>query len=241
MENKKQINEKKTISLGETIDILENKMTSSLVETYETSGKRYKTLSLVSGLVGATSAMLVAGNLALGGNTIDIIANTGSTVAMASYAVGNAFLAAHSYKKAKRVKESFNEELSELSALRSKLEILKEKLEYNKINGLMYSVAGTGFCTTFISQLFRPENQIRIGEGFVIFSAVLAGLVGVGTAVVAKKSISTIRNTKLDITSTQEDIKIAEEKDPEEIANANKAMHEAFIAQQENSKGRTFK
>lgn len=249
MENKEKVineepiqpEEKKTVSLGETIDAFEKQMTDSLIKTYEDSGKRFKTLSLVSGLVGATSAMIVAGNIVLGGHAVDIASNTGTTIAMASYSVGNALLAAHSFKKANRVKSSFDEELSELSALRSKLAILKEKLEYNRLTGLMYGVAGTGFTTTFISQLFRPESQIVTSEGFMIFSAVLAGLVGVGTAWVAKKSYSIIKGTKLDIAATEEEIKTAEEKDKTEVKRVTDAMSDAIIAQQEFSKGRTLK
>lgn len=249
MENKEKVineepiqpEEKKTVSLGETIDAFEKQMTESLIKTYEDSGKRFKTLSLVSGITGAVSAMVVAGNIVLGGHAIDIASNTGTTIAMASYSVGNALLAAHSFKKANRVKESFNEDLSELSALRSKLAILKEKLEYNRLTGLMYGVAGTGFTTTFISQLFRPESQIVTGEGFMIFSAVLAGLVGVGTAWVAKKSYSIIKGTKLDIAATEEEIKKAEEKDQTEVKKVTDAMSDAIIAQQEFSKGRTLK
>lgn len=241
IEEQVQTEEKKPLTLGETIDAFEKQMTDSLIKTYEDSGKRFKTLSLVSGLVGATSAMIVAGNIVLGGHAVDIASNTGTTIAMASYSVGNALLAAHSFKKANRVKSSFDEELSELSALRSKLAILKEKLEYNRLTGLMYGVAGTGFTTTFISQLFRPESQIVTGEGFMIFSAVLAGLVGVGTAWVAKKSYSIIKGTKLDIAATEEDIKKAEEKNPTEVQKVTDAMTNAINSQQEFSKGRTLK
>ena len=139
------------------------------------------------------------------------------------------------------IKETFNEDLSEINAIRSKLAILKEILEYNRITGLMYGLAGTGFTTTFISQLFRPETQVHIGEGFLIFSAVLAGLVGVGTVWVAKKSHSLIKGTKLDIAATEEDLKKAEAKNPEDVQKVTEAMTNAIIAQQEFSKGRTIK
>ena len=238
---KEEGTEKKPLTLGETIDAFEKQMTDSLIKTYEDSGKRFKTLSLVSGLVGATSATIVAGNIVLGGHAVDIASNAGTTIAMASYSVGNALLAAHSYKKAKRVKESFNEDLSEINAIKSKLAILKEKLEYHRITGLMYGIAGTGFTTTFVSQLFRPESQIHTAEGFLIFSAVLAGLVGVGTVWVAKKSHSIIKGTKLDIAATEEDLKKAEEKNPEDVQKVTDAMTNAIIAQQEFAKGRTLK
>lgn len=240
-EEQTQPEEKKPLTLGETIDAFEKEMTISLIKTYEQSGKRFKMFSLVSGVTGACSAMLVAGNIVLGGSAIDIAANTGSAVAMAAYSVGNGLLAAHSFKKANRVKESFTEDLSELSALRSKLEILKEKLQYNKITGLMYGIAGAGFSTTFVSQLFRPESQIVTGEGFLIFSAVLAGLTGVGTAWIAKKSYSLIKGTKLEISETEEAIKTAEERNPEDVQKVTDAMTNAINAQQEFSKGRTLK
>ena len=236
--NKEQTEEKKTISLGETINILENKMTDNLIETYERGTKNYKMFALLSGVTGATSAMIIAGNILLG-NNFEALSCTGTTIAMASYAVGNALLAKHTAKKAKRVKESLNEDLSLISALKSKLTILKEKLEYNRITGVMYGVSGAGFTATFISQLFRPESTIAFGEGFVIFSSVLAGLVGVGTAVVSKRAISEIKNTKLDIAATEEALKYEEDKNPEEAAKLKEFMNETMINEQ--SKGRTFK
>ena len=242
-ENNKQTEqpkEKKTVSLGETIDAFEKEMTDSLIKTYDKATKNNKMFSIVSGLTGATSAIAAAGNFVLG-NNLEAISCTGTTVAMAAYCVGNALLAAHTQKKANRVKESFNEDLSLISAIKSKLAILKEKLEYNRITGLMYGIAGTGFTTTFISNLFRPESSMIAGEGFVIFSAVLAGLTGVGTAYISKKSISEIKGTKLDITATEAELKEAEVKNPEETQKFTDAMSEAIIAQQETSKGRTLK
>ena len=50
-EEQVQTEEKKPLTLGETIDAFEKQMTDSLIKTYEDSGKRFKTLSLVSGLV----------------------------------------------------------------------------------------------------------------------------------------------------------------------------------------------
>ena len=245
MENKEEVikeeqtTEKKQ-TLGDTINSIEKDMTDQLIKTYEESGKRFSTFAKVSSVVGVLNALIVGGNIALG-NGLEAITNTGTCIGMVAYSVGNALLAKNAVKRAQRIKDSFDEETSLISAVKSKLAILKEKLEYAQITTYMYGVAGVGFTTTFISQLFRQEQNIP-AEGFVVFSAALAGLVGVGTAVVAKKGISEIKQIKLDIKSTEKELEIAEGKAPEEEKiKAINDMNDAIRGQQETSKGRVLK
>lgn len=237
---KEEQNTEKKQTLGDTINSIEKDMTDQLIKTYEESGKRCASFAKVSGAVGVLNALIVGGNLALG-NGLEALTNTGTCLAMVAYSVGNALLAKNAVKRAQRIKDSFDEETSLISAVKSKLAILKEKLEYAQITVCMYGTAGAGFTTTFISQLFRQEQNIP-AEGLVVFSAALAGLVGVGTAVVAKKGISEIKKIKLDIKSTEKELEIAEGKAPEEekIKVIN-AMNDAIAAQQEMAKGRTLK
>lgn len=237
---KEEQNTEKKQTLGDTINSIEKDMTDQLIKTYEESGKRCASFAKVSGAVGVLNALIVGGNLALG-NGLEALTNTGTCLAMVAYSVGNALLAKNAVKRAQRIKDSFDEETSLISAVKSKLAILKEKLEYAQITVCMYGTAGAGFTTTFISQLFRQEQNIP-AEGLVVFSAALAGLVGVGTAVVAKKGISEIKKIKLDIKSTEKELEIAEGKAPEEEKiKAINAMNDAIVAQQEMAKGRTLK
>lgn len=175
----------------------------------DTKIQRNKEFAIVAGAVAAASATTVLGNIIIPNYQI-AAQNSGTLIAMIAYSLGNFLM----YRKAKQEKEIVlsnpEEEINLINMLRNKLELLKNRVAYDKLQQATMATASAGFITSFISSLFMQPTNIEAANTLAVVSAAMAGAVGVASAMTAYKQNKFINYYKEEITETEAQLKLAE-------------------------------
>lgn len=168
--------------------------------------KNNKTLATVAGCVGAVNILVVVGSLALGDWQM-FAQNTGTVIAMSSYAVGNALMAKEAKKEKQLTIMSPEEKLNIIDVLRNKLQILKSKCTQTQLQQYTATGATVGFATSFIASLFTNVEAMadRI-PAIVVIGGALSGVVAVASAWLAKTQSKRVKYLKEDITETEQEL-----------------------------------
>ena len=174
--------------------------------------QRNKDFAIVAGAVASMSAATALGNILIPNYQI-AIQNSGTLLAMITYSLGNYLM----YKKAKQEKEIVlsdpEEEINLINMLRNKLELLKVRISYNKLQQATMATASAGFLTSFVSSFFMQPANIEAANTLAVVGSAMAGAVGVASAVTAYNQNKYIKYYKDEITETEEQLKLAEAKD----------------------------
>ncbi|MGN0966826.1 MAG: hypothetical protein ACI4OP_04460 [Candidatus Coprovivens sp.] len=175
----------------------------------DTKIQRNKEFAIVAGAVAAVSATTVLGNIIVPNYQI-AAQNSGTLIAMVAYSLGNFLM----YRKAKQEKEIVlsnpEEEINLINILRNKLELLKNRVAYDKLQQATMATASAGFITSFISSLFMQPTNVEAANTLAVVSAAMAGAVGVASAMTAYKQNKLINYYKEEITGTEAQLKLAE-------------------------------
>lgn len=178
----------------------------------DTKIKRNKEFAIVAGAVAAVSATTVLGNIIVPNYQI-VAQNSGTLIAMIAYSLGNFLM----YRKAKQEKEIVlsnpEEEINLINMLRNKLELLKNRVAYNKLQQATMATASAGFITSFISSFFMQPANIEAANTLAVVGSAMAGAVGVASAMTAYKQNKFINYYKEEITETEAQLKLAEAKE----------------------------
>ena len=178
----------------------------------DTKIKRNKEFAIVAGAVAAVSATTVLGNIIVPNYQI-AAQNSGTLIAMIAYSLGNFLM----YRKAKQEKEIVlsnpEEEINLINMLRNKLELLKNRVAYNKLQQATMATASAGFITSFISSFFMQPANIEAANTLAVVGSAMAGAVGVASAMTAYKQNKFINYYKEEITETEAQLKLAEAKE----------------------------
>ena len=178
----------------------------------DTKIKRNKEFAIVAGAVAAVSATTVLGNIIVPNYQI-AAQNSGTLIAMIAYSLGNFLM----YRKAKQEKEIVlsnpEEEINLINMLRNKLELLKNRVAYNKLQQATMATASAGFITSFISSFFMQPANIEAANTLAVVGSAMAGAVGVVSAMTAYKQNKFINYYKEEITETEAQLKLAEAKE----------------------------
>ena len=178
----------------------------------DTKIKRNKDFAIVAGAVAAVSATTVLGNIIIPNYQI-AAQNSGTLIAMIAYSLGNFLM----YRKAKQEKEIVlsnpEEEINLINMLRNKLELLKNRVAYNKLQQATMATASAGFITSFISSFFMQPANIEAANTLAVVGSAMAGAVGVASAMTAYKQNKFINYYKEEITETEAQLKLAEAKE----------------------------
>lgn len=178
----------------------------------DTKIKRNKDFAIVAGAVAAVSATTVLGNIIVPNYQI-AAQNSGTLIAMIAYSLGNFLM----YRKAKQEKEIVlsnpEEEINLINMLRNKLELLKNRVAYNKLQQATMATASAGFITSFISSFFMQPANIEAANTLAVVGSAMAGAVGVVSAMTAYKQNKFINYYKEEITETEAQLKLAEAKE----------------------------
>ena len=193
----------------------------------DTKIKRNKEFAIVAGAVAAVSATTVLGNIIVPNYQI-AAQNSGTLIAMVAYSLGNFLM----YRKAKQEKEIVlsnpEEEINLINMLRNKLELLKNRVAYDKLQQATMATASAGFITSFISSLFMQPTNVEAANTLAVVSAAMAGAVGVASAMTAYKQNKFINYYKEEITGTEAQLKLAEA--------IEEATQEPFVEEQGTQK-----
>lgn len=178
----------------------------------DTKIKRNKEFAIVAGAVAAVSATTVLGNIIVPNYQI-VAQNSGTLIAMIAYSLGNFLM----YRKAKQEKEIVlsnpEEEINLINMLRNKLELLKNRVAYNKLQQATMATASAGFITSFISSFFMQPANIEAANTLAVVGSAMAGAVGVASAMTAYKQNKFINYYKEEITETEAQLKLAAAKE----------------------------
>lgn len=178
----------------------------------DTKIKRNKDFAIVAGAVAAVSATTVLGNIIIPNYQI-AAQNSGTLIAMIAYSLGNFLM----YRKAKQEKEIVlsnpEEEINLINMLRNKLELLKNRVAYNKLQQATMATASAGFITSFISSFFMQPANIEAANTLAVVGSAMAGAVGVASAMTAYKQNKFIKYYQDEIAETEAQLKLAEAKE----------------------------
>lgn len=189
-----------------------SKLDEHRTKLIDTKIKRNKDFAIVAGAVAAVSATTVLGNIIVPNYQI-AAQNSGTLIAMIAYSLGNFLM----YRKAKQEKEIVlsnpEEEINLINMLRNKLELLKNRVAYNKLQQATMATASAGFITSFISSFFMQPANIEAANTLAVVGSAMAGAVGVASAMTAYKQNKFINYYKEEITETEAQLKLAEAKE----------------------------
>lgn len=174
--------------------------------------QRNKDFAIVAGAVAAVSATTVLGNIIIPNYQV-AIQNSGTLLAMITYSLGNFLM----YRKAKQEKEIVlsnpEEEINLINMLRNKLELLKNRVAYNKLQQATMATASAGFIASFISSFFMQPANIEAANTLAVVGSAMAGAVGVASAFTAYNQNKYIKYYQDEITETEDQLKLAEAKE----------------------------
>lgn len=189
-----------------------SKLDEHRTKIIDTKIQRNKEFAIVAGAVAAVSATTVLGNIIIPNYQI-AAQNSGTLIAMIAYSLGNFLM----YRKAKQEKEIVlsnpEEEINLINMLRNKLELLKNRVAYNKLQQATMATASAGFITSFISSFFMQPANIEAANTLAVAGSAMAGAVGVASAMTAYKQNKFINYYKEEITETEAQLKLAEAKE----------------------------
>lgn len=189
-----------------------SKLDEHRTKIIDTKIQRNKEFAIVAGAVAAVSATTVLGNIIIPNYQI-AAQNSGTLIAMIAYSLGNFLM----YRKAKEEKEIVlsnpEEEINLINMLRNKLELLKNRVAYNKLQQATMATASAGFITSFISSFFMQPANIEAANTLAVVGSAMAGAVGVASVMTAYKQNKFINYYKEEITETEAQLKLAEAKE----------------------------
>lgn len=189
-----------------------SKLDEHRTKLIDTKIQRNKEFAIIAGAVAAVSATTVLGNIIVPNYQI-AAQNSGTLIAMIAYSLGNFLM----YRKAKQEKEIVlsnpEEEINLINMLRNKLELLKNRVAYNKLQQATMATASAGFITSFISSFFMQPANIEAANTLAVVGSSMAGAVGVVSAMTAYKQNKFINYYKEEITETEAQLKLAEAKE----------------------------
>ncbi len=173
----------------------------------ESSIKSTNAMSTISGVVATLSALVVAGNLAIG-NNLEALQTGGTMAAMAACALSNSSIS-NSYKDELATLRETNP--NSLLTIKQRLETLRYQLERNEtMLGMGYLVSG-GFMTSalaHIAELLTLPDPANIAAN--ISGAALASLVSIMYIKSIKSYKATIQSNKERISSLEEEQELEE-------------------------------
>lgn len=194
---------------------IQEDMLNQRLTILQTGSKRSNIVGKTAASVAAVSLLTIIGNLLTDDPNI-ALQTAGTCIAMTSYAIGNAKLSNHYKKESDKIEEKLEnlEEVTEIVAIREKLENYKAKLEYYKINYPTHLIAGIGFAESFVISLLNAVNAASTNGALSVIPLVLGsslcGIVAVGHAKLCKNSKSQIKYYEEEIAT------IEEQKNPEQ-------------------------